>query len=87
VSLTQANELGAVLKLVPKRVTISRAVVGILEEALQAAKDGEITDVAITYIRPSGNCGAQWTNDNRIALLGGLHQATHWLSNALDKDR
>lgn len=62
-----------VIELVTERQMVCLDVIETLEEVLAHAKDGEISAVAIAFIRPDGSCNTQRSaTDDMGRLLGAI---------------
>ena len=64
----------SLIKTEEETILINNDVVRILEETLAMAKSGDISELAVCYIKNSGIAGNNFSyNRNRaVALLGGL---------------
>lgn len=78
--------MATVLRLIPG--SVNRTAVEVLEEALAAARSGDVVSVAIaTVTSDASSVTYQSTAPNAITLLGGVTRLQHQIQLALDKGK
>jgi hypothetical protein len=65
---------------------INQEVVEYLEDCLQQAKDGKISNMAIAVVRPTGEITTGWTSGDLIPLVAASARLAYRMQGAVDND-
>lgn len=79
--------MAEIVKLVPERERIKADVIDNLEKALEMARKGEITAVAIAMVDKEGRGNYRWSEgDQATTMVGAVQRMQHRLNLAVDEN-